>query len=375
MTREIPRIASVRIQGFRSLADVTLRPGSGMTVLIGPNGSGKSNFFRFFEMVRAVACRRSLARFVALNGGADDRLSRGGESKSRIMAEFRLETISRAYEYAFTLERRRGDRLHFTDERLRRSSLDTRDTAPWHRVEESDGESGLVLAARAAEHHEQQETARVLVDHLEAVASYQFHHTSPSSGFHIHWDSTDTVLRGDGENVASVLYALQRKNNPLYERICRTIRRLVPNFDQFVLEAERGKVLLRWKSLGSTKTVGAQLTSDASLRLFALVTLLKTPRELLPRAILLDEPELGLHPAAVALIGGMIRSLAHHRQVILATQSPLFVDEFGLNEIQVLDLEDGHTRVHTIAPEDYGEWLDEYSTGELWQKNLLGGNP
>ena len=215
----------------------------------------------------------------------------------------------------------------------------------------------------------------MLVDHLEAVASYQFHHTSPSSGFHIHWDSTDTVLRGDGENVASVLYALQRENNRLYERICYTIRRLVPNFDQFVLEAERGKVLLRWKSLGSTKTVGAHLTSDASLRLFALVTLLKTPRELLPRAILLDEPELGLHPAAVAVIGGMIRSLAHHRQVILATQSPLFVDEFGLNEIQVLDLEDGQTRIHTIAPEGFGEWLDEYSAGELWQKNLLGGNP
>lgn len=375
MTRESPRIASVRIQGFRSLADVTLRPGPGVTVLIGPNGSGKSNFFRFFEMVREMARRRSLARSVALDGGVDDRLFCHGESKSRMMAEFRLETTSRAYEYVFTLERRRGDRFRLTDERLRSSSLDAGDTAPWLRVEESDGDAGLVLAARAAEHPEQQETARVLADHLEAVASYQFHHTSLSSGFHIHWDSTDTVLRGDGENVASVLYALQRENNRLYERICYTIRRLVPNFDQFVLEAERGKVLLRWKSLGSTKTVGAHLTSDASLRLFALVTLLKTPRERLPRAILLNEPELGLHPAAVAVIGGMIRSLAHHRQVILATQSPLFVDEFGLNDIQVLDLEDGQTRIHTIAPEDYGEWLDEYSAGELWQKNLLGGNP
>lgn len=117
------------------------------------------------------------------------------------------------------------------------------------------------------------------------------------------------------------------------------------------------------------------MTSDGSLRLFALMTLLKTPRELLPRAILLDEPELGLHPAAIAIVGGMIRSLAHHRQVIVATQSPLLVDEFGLEEIQVLELEDGQTRVRTVDSDDYGEWLEEYSTGELWQKNLLGGQP
>lgn len=375
MNPEIARLASVRIQGFRSLADVTLRPGPGVTVLIGPNGAGKSNFFRFFEMVRAMVRQRKLARFVSLNGGADDQLFRGAEYTPRMKAEFSLEMAASAYDYAFTLERRANDRFDFTDERLRSSRLDARDAAPWFQVAEGDGEAGLVFAARTPEHPEYRDAAEVVADHLEAVAPYQFHHTTPSSGFHIHWDSTDSVLRGDGGNLASVLYVLRRKDNRRYEGICRSIGRILPNFEEFVLEEQGGRVLLRWKARGSAKTMGAHLTSDGSLRLFALMTLLKTPRELLPRAILLDEPELGLHPAAIAIVGGMIRSLAHHRQVIVATQSPTLVDEFGLDEIQVLELEDGQTRVRTIASDDYGEWLEEYSTGELWQKNLLGGQP
>ena len=375
MNPEIARLASVRIQGFRSLADVTLRPGPGVTVLIGPNGAGKSNFFRFFEMVRAMVRHRRLGRFVSLNGGAGDQLFRGAEHTPRMRAEFSLEMAASAYDYAFTLERRADDRFHFTDERLRSSRIDARDEAPWFRMEDGDGEAGLVFVARTPEHPEQRETARVIADHLEAVAPYQFHHTSSSSGFHIPWDSSDTFLRPDGVNVASVLYALQRDNSRRYERICRSIGRILPNFDGFVLEEQHGKVFLRWKAVGSTKTMGAHSTSDGSLRLFALMTLLKTPRELLPRAILLDEPELGLHPAAISIIGGMIRSLAHHRQVIVATQSPTLVDEFGLDEIQVLDLEDGQTRVRTIDSAEYVEWLEEYSTGELWQKNLLGGQP
>ena len=146
-------------------------------------------------------------------------------------------------------------------------------------------------------------------------------------------------------------------------------------FDRFAIEESYGKVSLRWKAKGTDKTIGAHLTSDGSLRFFALVTLLNLPPEILPSVILLDEPELGLHPAAITLIGGMIKSLAEQRQVIVATQSPLLVDAFDLSEIFVLDLEDGRTKVRKLYKSDYQHWLDEYTTGELWQKNLLGGRP
>ena len=134
--------------------------------------------------------------------------------------------------------------------------------------------------------------------------------------------------------------------------------------------------MLRWKAKGTDKTFGAHLTSDGSLRFFSLVTLLNLPPEMLPDVLLLDEPELGLHPAAITLVGGMIKALAEERQVIVATQSPLLVDAFDLDEIFVLDLKEGRTEFRKLAPDDYRSWLDDsFTPGELWQKNLLGGRP
>jgi predicted ATPase len=169
---------------------------------------------------------------------------------------------------------------------------------------------------------------------------------------------------------------LEREDIKRYERICQHISRVLPVFDRFQIEESYGKVLLRWKAKGTDKTFGAHLTSDGSLRFFALVTLLNLPPEMLPDVLLLDEPELGLHPTAIALVGGMIKALAEERQVIVATQSPLLVDAFGLDEIFVLELQDGRTEFCKLAPDDYRVWLDDnFKSGELWQKNLLGGRP
>ena len=133
---------------------------------------------------------------------------------------------------------------------------------------------------------------------------------------------------------------------------------------------------MRWKAKETDKTFGAHLTSDGSLRFFALVTLLNLPREMLPPILLLDEPELGLHPVAVGLVGNMIKALSHDVQIIVATQSPQLVKEFSLNEIIVLEAEDGETIFRRPNADEFDHWLnDGFSTGELWQKNLLGGRP
>ena len=173
-----------------------------------------------------------------------------------------------------------------------------------------------------------------------------------------------------------MLLRLEREDIRRYELICQHISRVLPVFDRFQIEESYGKVLLRWKAKWTDKTFSAHLTSDGSLRFFALVTLLNLPPEMLPDVLLLDEPELGLHPAAVSLVGGMIKSLAEKRQVIVATQSPLLVDEFDLDEIFVLELQDGRTEFSKLSPDDYQVWLDDnFTSGELWQKNLLGGRP
>ncbi len=211
---------------------------------------------------------------------------------------------------------------------------------------------------------------------LRNCAVFQFHDTSDTSKFKQAWDVSDNnTLRSHGGNLAAVLYRLEHEDIRRFEQVCRHISRILPVFDRFQIEERYGKVILRWKLKGTDETLGAHLTSDGSLRFFALVTLLNLPSEMLPDVILLDEPELGLHPTAIALVADMIKSLATERQVIIATQSPLLVDAFDLDEIVVLELRDRRTEFHRLDADQYQIWLDDFSTGELWQKNLIGGRP
>ena len=211
---------------------------------------------------------------------------------------------------------------------------------------------------------------------LGGATFYQFHNTDDNSDFKKWWDLEDNVqLLPNGGNLAAVLYRLEQEDVGRYDYICRQIQRVLPAFDRFDLEESYGKVSLRWKALGADKTLGAHLTSDGSLRFFALATLLNLPEEMLPSIVVLDEPELGLHPMALHLLGGMIQSLSVKRQVILATQSPLLVNSFTLDQLYLLNWRDGDTKISKLHSEGYEHWLEKYNTGELWDMNLFGGSP
>ncbi len=372
------KIDSVHICGFRSLADVELPGLSDATVLIGANGSGKSNFIRFFEMLSWMLRSRQLGEFVERQGGADDQLYGGNTTTPRMQAEILLRTERGRNDYRFALSYAHPDRLIFTDEAFRFHSNTVSTEAPWQYLGSGYREAEIVEAAYSANSGDfNQRTARVIVNLLRSCSVYQFHDTSDSSNFKKRWDVGDNnVLRTHGGNLAAVLYRLEHEDIKRFETICRHISRVLPVFDRFQIEESYGKVSLRWKAKGMDKTLGAHLTSDGSLRFFALVTLLNLPSEMLPAILLLDEPELGLHPAAVALVGDMIKALAEKRQIIVATQSPLLVDVFDLSEIVVLELRDGQTQFKRLDPDAYRVWLDNnFTTGELWQKNLLGGRP
>ena len=369
-------IESVRIKGFRSLADVEIENLPMATVLIGANGSGKSNFVRFFDMMSWMTGARRLAEFVQRQGGADDQLFGGSKVSPLLEAELAMRTDAGRNDYRFTLAHAHPDRFVFTDEAFRFSRTALGTEAPWRCLESGHTEAKIVEAAGSDEPDGNRRTARFVVNLLRRCAMYQFHDTSDDSRFKKRWDAEDNgYLRSHGGNLAAILLRLEREDTRRLEWICDLIRRALPIFDRFEIEEDYGKVLLRWKAKGMDKTVGAHLTSDGSLRFFALVTLLNLPSEMLPNVLLLDEPELGLHPAAVALVGGMIKALAVERQVIAATQSPLLVDAFGLDEIFVLELRDGRTEIRRYDEETYRNWLEEHPTGELWQKNLLGGHP
>ena len=372
-------IESVRIKGFRSLADVELSDLPRAAVLIGANGSGKSNFVRFFEMLSWMLRSRRLGEFIEKQGGADDQLHGGNRVTPRMEAEIELRTPHGRNDYRFALSHAHPDRFFFSEEAFRFNSSDFSTDADWQYLESGYREAEIVNAARSGErmYGVNPTTASVIVNLLRNCSVYQFHDTSDTSNFKIRWDVDDNnSLRSHGGNLAAVLYRLEREDIKRFNLICRHIGRVLPGFDRFEIEESYGKVLLRWRAKWSDKTFGAHLTSDGSLRFFALVTLLNLPSEMLPDVLLLDEPELGLHPSAVSLVGGMIRALSADRQVIVATQSPLLVDTFDLDEIFVMDLKDGRTQIRKLNATDYKVWLEDgYSTGQLWWKNLFGGYP
>ena len=180
----------------------------------------------------------------------------------------------------------------------------------------------------------------------------------------------------DGSNLAPFLYRLQRKEGKSYQRIVETLRLILPFFVDFYLEPDSGHVLLAWRETESDQIFTASQAADGMLRAIALVTLLLQPEETLPNLLILDEPELGLHPYAINIIGGLIRAVSEKTQVIVATQSPAFVDCFEPGDIVVVEREGRESvfrRLENSAA--LQEWLKEYSLSELWQKNVFGGRP
>ena len=166
---------------------------------------------------------------------------------------------------------------------------------------------------------------------------------------------------------------LRQTDRQRYELIVRQIIRVLPAFKDFVLEEEAGKVLLRWVGRQSDKVFGSHLTSDGSLRLFCLLTLLNLPPDCLPDVMFFDEPELGLHPHAMTLVAEMFKRLSKKRQIFIATQSPYLVDCFKLENIIIASADHGETTLRNLLREQYQEWLaDEYQLSDIWLKQAVG---
>ena len=362
----LERIESIHIKGFRSLADVTLDDLRSPTVLLGQNGAGKSNLMCFFGLLRAMSRLRA-GDFVIEEGGAEDQLFAGSKQTPRIDAAVSVQTKFGSSKLSFTLKYIGNDRLGVADEQIDFDAhgLDAARYAPY-----SATESGFFLVAGA------DERTRAAADLMADCWRYQFHDTSRYAPIKKRWDVEDNHrLLEHGGNLAPVLLRLRTHHPTKYQLICRHIRRVLPEFDDFQLEEAHGKTILRWRGRSTGQTLGAHLTSDGSLRCFCLLTLLNLPDEMLPCVILLDEPELGLHPFATSLVSNMVGSLSQRRQVIVATQSPHFVDAFGLDEIVVLEMRDGRTEAKRVSEEDFSEWLEDHTSGQLWWRNLLGGYP
>lgn len=345
-----PRVRSVRVEGFLSIreAQVELRP---LTVLVGANGAGKSNFIRAIELLGRMGLAE-LGLYVGRAGGASNLLY---DRRGRIALTIDAEDVG----YSAVLEPTEDDSLVLAQEAV----LGRRITAG--------GKSESRLRQRNAE----QDAVSVL-DHLDHFRAYHFHDTSSDAPVKLFANAADNiVLREDAGNLAAVLLRLRDEEEAAYKRILGAIRLVAPFFRDFVLvpEGNADRIRLRWRQVGSDAIFSANQMSDGTLRFVCLVTLLLQRH--LPGLIVLDEPELGLHPFAVVQLADMLRQASVDSQVLIATQSVTLMNQFDLDDLVVVERQDGASTFSRPDPERLRGWLDDYSLGELWEKNLLGGRP
>lgn len=361
------RLARLTLRGLKSIRDLPAMPIGPTNVLIGANGAGKSNLISCFRLLEALASAGgALPTYVTGSGGASALLHDSAAKTQEIGCELLFETEAGSIEYAFRLRYGAPDTLLFAEEKYRSSASGAE--GAWVSLGAGHRESGL--------HRADDTVARAILGLVRRSVTYQLHNTSETARIRQRWAVGDGLaLKTDGGNLAPFLLRLRDSRPDAYVRITDTIRQIAPFFADFVLEPEQGTVILMWRERSTDVVFQPHQASDGMLRMMALVALLLQPYEDLPVLIIVDEPELGLHPYAINIIAGLFRSASLHAQVILATQSTTFLDLFEPQEIIVVDRPGRESRVRRLDPQALASWLEEYSVGELWEKNVFGGRP
>jgi predicted ATPase len=363
-----PRLTNIALRGFKTIRNLTsFEPGE-LTVLIGPNGAGKSNFISFFRMLSwALVPPGQLQFHVEALGGASKLLHDGASVTTQIEATLSLVTDAGTNKYGFRLSHAAGDTLLFTDEWFLYEPHGKHYSSPRHL---GAGHRESLLIGREGR------TANVILSMLRKIVVHQFHNTSLTARIRNKWNVSDNRwLKEDGGNLAAFLLRLQRDQPAYYKRIEDTIRLILPFFASFELYPEFETVLLRWREIGSDQVFDVSQASDGMLRAMALVALLQQPEVDLPAVLILDEPELGLHPYGIEVLASLIRSASKHVQVIIATQSVSLIDQFEPDDIVVANRTGRETSFKRLSSAELRDWLDSYTLSELWEKNVVGGRP
>lgn len=366
------RLTHVRVAGFRSLRDVSLDL-TPVTLLIGPNGAGKSNLLWALEMTRFLAFD-ALQLFVGERGGASYLMHYGPQQTAAIDLEIEFASDGGENAYCARLGYGANESLIFQWERagVRR---DAQQPWRWSDLGAGHQESRLPDAASANDI-----TAKTVLWLLRQINFYHFHDTSRRSPLRTRdfADAGSDYLRSDGSNLASFLDGLRsssaEEEQASWRRILFHVTSIAPFIKDLAPLRDRHGIALQWVDEKGAVFGPAHL-SDGTLRAIALFAALEQPRSTLPIISCFDEPELGLHPAAIELLASAVRSVASDRQVLISTQSPALLDLFDPGEVVVAERHEGATTLARLVEADLASWLKDYCLSELYDSNLIGGRP
>jgi predicted ATPase len=357
----------LKIEGFKSIRNQELEFAP-LNVFIGGNGAGKSNLVGVFHFLRRIVDQQ-LQIYTGEAGGANAILHFGRKRTEKVSTRIEFRAGSDANIYEFILLPTDEDRFVFDKEST--YYWDTRKYKIPYLADIWTGHNETRI------NEAKNPVAAYVRSHLESYRIYHFHDTGPSAPVKQTGDVADNrFLRPDAGNLAAFLYRLQQKQPDHFENIEDTVRQVAPFWGRFKLEPtllNPDKIRLEWEEKGNDTYFNAAALSDGTLRFICLSTLLLQPS--LPPLILIDEPELGLHPAAIQVLAGLLQSAATRTQLIVATQSVTLINQLQPEHVWVVDREDGQSIFRHLKSADMSEWLEDYGLGELWEKNIFGGRP
>ncbi|HAI70419.1 MAG TPA: hypothetical protein DCM38_13410 [Gammaproteobacteria bacterium] len=359
-----PHLQGISVKGYKSIQSLDLKMRD-INILIGANGAGKSNFISLFTFLNQLFQGR-LRTYVEQQGFANTFFHFGAKQTPRLGIKLAFENNS--YQVVF-VHSANDDALIFEEE-----SCTLMDSS-WP-IKGKLGESGLLSQADANHSLAQKNIQK----YLKNCRVYHFHDTSASAGFkQANELSASDYLYPDAKNLAPFLYRLRQDYPQTYQEIISSIQTVAPFFHDFYLEPRGAvgeeKILLKWLHRNHDDIFSANQLSDGTARFICLTTLFLQPQEWRSNTLILDEPELGLHPASLEVLAEMIKSVAKENQVICATQSVSFANLFAPEDFIVVDQERGVSTFKRLEQSGLDHWLADYGMGEIWNKNLIGGRP
>ncbi len=361
------RLDKLILKGYKSIKEVEIEF-SATNILIGANGVGKSNFIGFFNFMRKLV-DKELELTVAQMGGANKILHFG----RKVTSEIEVGLIFKPNGYKGILIPDEQNGLIFREENgyFFPDKINYFGGNKKYLLDNIGGKESKLPT------HFTYSPLGYIVKYINDWKVYHFHDTSKSSPMKQPCRVDDYYsLAVDGHNLPAYLYYIKQNYQKNYQKIVKTIQRVAPFFHDFILEpdiANEEMIKLRWKHKGSDLYFDANDLSDGTIRFICLTTLLLQPN--MPTMILIDEPELGLHPFALKILASLFRVASKKTQIIASTQSATFADFFEIDDILVVDTKDNATVFKRLNSEEFKEWTNEYTVGDMWQKNLIGGVP
>ena len=374
---DIPRqkLTMLRIKGFKSIGKEQEITFGDINVMIGANGVGKSNLVSFFRLLSYLTTDK-LQFGIGKQGYADSILYYGSQKTDRFSATLKFEDDLCIDEYSFALTYANRGQMMFAYETVYCKLKDKMARTIGTQKNLGSGHKESLLQGKA-----QGFEAKKIRTHLIRCRVYQFHNTSDTAYIRQPCSINDNhYLKSDAGNLAAFLYEMKYSEigRDYYQRIIDSIQNIMPQFQDFFLEPLKEnphQILLQWIAKTHENIFGAHQISDGSLRFMALATLLLQPPKNLPNLIIIDEPELGLHPEALVDLAGMIKIAAQNCQIILSTQSAYLLNFFEVKDIIVVNSKNDTTVFEHLDEKKLGIWLNDYTMAEIWDKNLIGGRP